>query len=132
MHLAPGESREIAWSAPLADDLVAAVVADPRAAQDAVASAWRGKLDRVHIRVPAQGQHAVDTLRTALAHMLISRTGPRLQPGTRSYARAWIRDGAMISEALLRLGREDVAEDFLRVYAPYQFASGKVPCWLDD
>ena len=44
--------------------------------------------------------------RTALAHMLISRVGPRLQPGTRSYARAWIRDGAMIGEGLLRLGRE--------------------------
>jgi hypothetical protein len=33
---------------------------------------------------------------------------------------------------LLRLGREDVAEDFLRFYAPYQFASGKVPCCVDD
>ena len=64
--------------------------------------------------------------------MLISRTGPRLQPGTRSYARAWIRDGAMINEGLLRLGREDVAEDFLRWYAPYQFDNGKVPCCVDD
>jgi hypothetical protein len=82
--------------------------------------------------VPPQGQRVVDTLRTALAHMLISRTGPRLQPGTRSYARAWIRDGAMISEGLLRLGREDVAEEFLRWYAPYQFGSGKVPCCVDD
>ena len=82
--------------------------------------------------VPPQGQRLVDTLRTSLAHMLISRTGPRLQPGTRSYARAWIRDGAMINEGLLRLGREDVAEDFLRWYAPFQFASGKVPCCVDD
>jgi len=131
MHLAPGESREIDWSAPLAGDFDVAV-ADPQAAQEAVAVAWRDKLDRVHIRVPAQGRRVVDTLRTALAHMLISRVGPRLQPGTRSYARAWIRDGAMISEALLRLGREDVAEEFLRWYAPYQFASGKVPCCVDD
>jgi hypothetical protein len=64
--------------------------------------------------------------------MLISRKGPRLQPGTRSYARAWIRDGAMIGEGLLRLGRDDVAREFVEWYAPFQFRDGKVPCCVDD
>ena len=36
--------------------------------------------------------------------MLITRDGPVLRPGTRSYARSWIRDGAMMSESLLRIG----------------------------
>jgi len=54
-----------------------------------------------------------------------------LRPGTRSYDRSWIRDGAMISEALLRLGDGDVATDYLRWYAPHQFAGGKVPCCVD-
>jgi hypothetical protein len=132
MRLQPGESREIDWIAPLSGAFDAGGGFDPQVAQAAVAQDWRGKLDRVRIRVPAQGQRIVDTLHTALAHMLISRTGSRLQPGTRSYARAWIRDGAMISEGLLRLGREEVATDFLRWYAPYQFDSGKVPCCVDD
>jgi hypothetical protein len=131
-RLGPGESRELTLVVPLSGDADASAMADPQAAQDAVAKVWHDKLDRVRIRVPPQGQRVVDTLRTALAHMLVSRTGPRLQPGTRSYARAWIRDGAMISEGLLRLGREDVAEEFLRWYAPYQFDSGKVPCCVDD
>ena len=131
-HLGPGESRELALLVPLSGDAEAVAVADPQQAQASVALAWHDKLDRVRIRVPPRDQRVVDTLRTALAHMLISRTGPRLQPGTRSYARAWIRDGAMISEGLLRLGREDVAEEFLRWYAPYQFDSGKVPCCVDD
>lgn len=131
-RLQPGESRELDWVAPLSGTLDAAANIDPQAVQDALAQDWRDKLNRVRIRVPAQGQRVVDTLRTALAHMLISRNGPRLQPGTRSYARAWIRDGAMISEGLLRLGREDVATQFLRWYAPYQFDSGKVPCCVDD
>jgi hypothetical protein len=131
-RLGPGESRELTLVVPLSGDADHLAIADPQAAQDAVVHAWHDKLDRVRIRVPPQGQRVVDTLRTALAHMLISRTGPRLQPGTRSYARAWIRDGAMISEGLLRLGREDVAEEFLRWYAPYQFGSGKVPCCVDD
>jgi hypothetical protein len=63
--------------------------------------------------------------------MLISRNGPMLRPGTRSYDRSWIRDGAMISEALLRLGETGAAGDYLRWYAPYQFADGKAPCCID-
>ena len=134
VRLQPGESRTYDWRSLLQGEEASPPPPPMEAAalQAQVAQAWRDKLDRVRIKVPAQGQRIVDTLRTALAHMLVSRTGPRLQPGTRSYARAWIRDGAMINEGLLRLGREDVAEDFLRWYAPYQFDSGKVPCCVDD
>ncbi len=133
MRLAPGESREVAWDAPLsAGGALRTDGVDPASSQADVAEQWHRVLDRVGFAVPAQGKRIVDTLRTALANMLISRNGPRLQPGTRSYARAWIRDGAMISEGLLRLGREDVAADFLRWYAPYQFDTGKVPCCVDD
>ncbi len=134
IRLEPGESRSFDWRSLLQGEEASPPLPPQEAAavQAQVAQAWRDKLDRVRIKVPAQGQRIVDTLRTALAHMLISRTGPRLQPGTRSYARAWIRDGAMINEGLLRLGREEVAEDFLRWYAPYQFPSGKVPCCVDD
>ena len=134
VHLGPGESREFDWRTPLtgspAGPLTSAVAATTLQAE--VAAAWHAKLDRVTLHVPEQGRKLVDTLRSNLAHMLISRSGPRLQPGTRSYARAWIRDGAMISEGLLRMGREDVSEEFLRWYAPYQFSSGKVPCCVDD
>ncbi|MDI9239632.1 discoidin domain-containing protein [Lysobacter sp. LF1] len=130
--LAPGESREVGWSSPLIGTASPVATSNLQHAQDEVAGQWRDKLDRVQIRVPPQGQHVVDTLRTALAHMLISRIGPRLQPGTRSYSRAWIRDGAMIGEGLLRMGRDDVASEFLRWYAPYQFDNGKVPCCVDD
>lgn len=133
LELGPRESQEVVLWLPLAGG---ATRPHPdfnaQRAQDAVAAQWREKLDRVRLEVPAAGQPLVDTLRTALANMLISRKGPRLQPGTRSYARAWIRDGAMINEGLLRLGQGAVAEDFLRWYAPYQFANGKVPCCVDD
>jgi hypothetical protein len=37
----------------------------------------------------------------------------------------------MIADALLRLGHADVAAEYLRWYAPYQFANGKVPCCVD-
>ena len=133
LQLAPGASQEVVLWLPLAGGPAQPPAGfDVERAQDAVAAAWRESLDRVQLEVPAAGQEIVDTLRTALAHMLISRKGPRLQPGTRSYARAWIRDGAMINEGLLRLGHGAVAEEFLRWYAPFQFANGKVPCCVDD
>jgi hypothetical protein len=100
--------------------------------QAAVATSWRERLERVSIDLPEPGRPLVAALRTALAHILISRDGPMLRPGTRSYARSWIRDGAMMAEALLRVGHADVAADYLRWYARYQFANGKVPCCVDE
>lgn len=128
--LAPGASKDIAWVAPLEGMLPARI--DPARDQEATERYWRGKLDEMKLQVPAEGQPVADTLRTALAHMLISRIGPRLQPGTRSYSRSWIRDGAMISEGLLRLGRPEVVKEYVEWYAPYQFENGKVPCCVDD
>jgi hypothetical protein len=134
--LAPGEIREVEWLLPLEGGIAYSHVAttgfDARIAQERVASQWREKLDQVRIKVPPQGQALADTLRTATAHMLISRIGPRLQPGTRSYGRSWIRDGVMISEGLLRMGREEVVRDYVEFYAPYQFENGMVPCCVDD
>src|SRR5207248_5774075 len=49
--------------------------------RDAVAAGWRAKLNRVSFRVPPAAQSLLDTLRTALAHVLINRAGPALQPG---------------------------------------------------
>jgi hypothetical protein len=100
--------------------------------QAVVTAAWRARLHRVAIEVPEPGRPLVAALRTALAHVLVTRDGPVLRPGTRSYARSWIRDGAMIAESLRRLGHAGVAADYLRWYARYQFASGKVPCCVDE
>ncbi|NZA28441.1 discoidin domain-containing protein [Luteimonas sp. SJ-92] len=131
MRLAPGQSREIDLRVPLGEG-TPALATGAADLQAAVAADWRDQLDRVRIEVPEAGQAVVDTLRTSLAHMLVSRIGPRLQPGTRSYSRSWIRDGAMISEGLLRMGREDVVKEYVEWYAPYQFRDGMVPCCVDD
>jgi len=131
--LQPGERREVDLLVPLIGDMpLKSNEWDADAWQAGTASNWREKLDLVRIEVPAQGQALVDTLRTATAHMLVSRIGPRLQPGTRSYARSWIRDGAMISEGLLRMGRKDAVREYVDWYAPYQFDDGMVPCCVDE
>ena len=69
---------------------------------------------------------------TATAHILVTRSGPALQPGPRRYTRSWIRDGAMMSAALLRMGRTQEVREFIRWYAPHQRADGFVPCCVDS
>jgi len=68
---------------------------------------------------------------TATAHILVTRAGPALQPGPRRYTRSWIRDGAMMSAALLRMGHVREVREFIRWYAPHQRADGFVPCCVD-
>ncbi|MBU4039631.1 MAG: discoidin domain-containing protein, partial [Alphaproteobacteria bacterium] len=117
--LQPGESRTFGLVARLAGptpDLapVADVAATLAAARSRVADEWRGKLDRFDLTLPPQAQRIEDVMRSSLAHMLMSRQGPILQPGTRSYNRSWIRDGAMMAEGLNRLGHAPLSADYLR------------------
>ncbi|CAN5149683.1 discoidin domain-containing protein [soil metagenome] len=135
--LQPGERKTLGFASPLAGGGVAPpLTGSDEAALDAiqasVAADWREKLDRFDLIVPPQGQRIEDTMRTSLAHILMSRQGPRLQPGTRSYNRSWIRDGAMMAEGLDRLGHSEISADYLRFYAPFVFSDGKVPCCVDQ
>jgi hypothetical protein len=69
---------------------------------------------------------------TATAHILVTRSGAALQPGPRRYTRSWIRDGAMMSAALLRMGHTEEVREYIRWYAPHQRADGFVPCCIDN
>ncbi len=134
--LAPGETRTFGFTTPLAgigaDRLdVTPIGLELNAHQARVATIWREKMDRFDLILPPEGQRIEDTMKTSLAHMLMSRQGPILQPGTRSYNRSWIRDGAMMAEGLNRLGHADLSAEYLRWYAPYVFENGKVPCCVD-
>jgi len=128
LRLPPGAEREIAVALPVAGTPATPTIAGVAALEARVAAHWRERLDRVRITGPTEVEDVARTLRSALGHILVNRSGPALQPGPRAYARSWIRDGALTSSALLRLGQDDVARDFLLWFAPFQFASGKVPC----
>lgn len=93
---------------------------------------WRERLNRVRLVLPPEAQPIADTFRTIQAHILINMDGPAIQPGSRTYARSWIRDGALTSTALLYTGHADAVRDFIEWFAPHQFASGKVPCVVDQ
>lgn len=125
--LAPGEKRRIVVAM---DDGATVPPAFARAEAETLAH-WRNVLGRLSLSVPPAKQAFADTVATTFSQILTSRAGPMLKPGTRSYNRAWIRDGAMMSEALLRMGRSDVARDFAEYYRGHLFANGKVPCCVD-
>jgi hypothetical protein len=92
---------------------------------------WDAELSATRVELPGTGRAMAATLRTALAHVLVNARGAAIQPGTRSYRRSWIRDGALTSAALLRLGHATDARAFLDWFVPYVFADGKVPCCVD-
>ena len=136
--LAPGETRTFGVASDLSNGGAPGEVSDRDAltllqsAQDRVAAQWREKLDRFDVTLPPEAGPVEAVMKSSLAHMLMSRQGPILQPGTRSYNRSWIRDGAMMAEGLNRLGHADLSADYLRWFAPLVFDNGKVPCCADS
>jgi hypothetical protein len=135
LSLRPADSSTILIEIPLGWGLSRRIDGSSPATIDqavsAAASAWARTLNRATITLPAAGRHVGNTVASTLGYILINRDGPALQPGSRSYERSWIRDGALTGAALLRFGHADVVRDFIRWYAGYQYANGKIPCCVD-
>jgi F5/8 type C domain-containing protein len=107
-------------------------VASRFAAQlDDVIREWRATLGCVDIAAPPAAAPVITSLKTTLAYILINRHGPALRPGSRNYARSWIRDGASTAAALLSMGLRDEVRHFIRWFAQFQFADGRIPCCVD-
>ncbi len=132
LHLAPHATQVLGIQVPWTVTPIG-TIASMEAARTRVAAGWRTRLGRVVIEAPdsAEASAVAAAMRTATAHLLMSRQGGLLRPGTRSYARSWIRDGAMMSAALLRLGEREAPEAYLAAYLPYLYSNGKVPCCVD-
>lgn len=135
--LAPGASTDVHIQVPLSPGVVvqrpynkAAEWFEQKAAS--AVEAWRPLLNRVTLEGPPEAQRLFDSVRSQLAYILINADGPRLQPGSRSYQRSWMRDGSLTGTALIYLGHADAAASFARWYAPYQRADGYVPCIVDS
>ena len=118
--LAPGATRSCVFQYRI----------EPKASMAAAAD-WRHWLPSTPWAGGEALQPAVNAAHTAAAHVLITRDGPALQPGPRRYTRSWVRDGAMMAAALLRMDCREPVREFIRWYAPFQRADGFVPCCVD-
>ncbi len=135
-HLAAGATHEVALAigrtgAPFPSPASAIPLQQLEQRRAAVIAGWRDKLGRTSFTLPPEMRDLADTIRANLGFILAQRVGPALHPGSRSYLRAWIRDGAMMNAALLRLGYPGPAREFAEWFAGYQFPDGKVPCCVD-
>ncbi len=94
-----------------------------------VVELWEGLLNKVKIDIP--DKKLLNTFRSNLAYILINADKLALQPGSRTYERSWIRDGVIISNALLYSGLFGYVKRYLDWYSNYQYESGKIPCVVD-
>lgn len=133
--LPPRDSAEIAIEIPLVPGGHATVAPGPLSgahlALGAARAAWHQSLDRTTIALPPSGAALSQTIPATLGYILINRDGAAIQPGSRSYERSWIRDGALTSTALLRFGHSEEVREFIEWYARYQAPDGRVPCCVD-
>ncbi len=129
VELEPGSPRDVWVAAPWSKD--SPVERDAPAELERTREQWKALVERVAIELPGEARDWVDSLRSNLAYVLINRDGPAIQPGSRTYERSWIRDGAMTSGALLELGLDAPVKEFLRWYAGYIGKDGWVPCCVD-
>jgi hypothetical protein len=92
--------------------------------------------ERPSLRIPPVSIHLLpdavtQTLYAQLGFIRVNRDGPAIQPGSRAYDRSWIRDGALTSSAMLRMGLADDVRAYVEWFAGHQYENGKVPCCVD-
>ncbi|MEI6059474.1 MAG: discoidin domain-containing protein [Bacteroidota bacterium] len=92
---------------------------------------WKSKVGHVKFNLPPSADRIINTYRSNLGYILVNRDNAGIQPGSRSYERSWIRDGALTSSALLKSGIVPEIKDFIDWYTENQYENGKVPCVVD-
>ncbi len=86
---------------------------------------WESRLSKPRFTIP--DADIAKTLKANLAFILVNRDGPAIQPGSRGYEAAWIRDGAMTCSALLRMGYTNEVRQYIDWYSKYLYEDGRVP-----
>ena len=92
-------------------------------------SFWENRLDRIEIDIP--DPEIINTLKTNVAYILINRDGFAIQPGSRTYESAWIRDGSMTCAALLRMGITKEVKEYIDWYSGFLLKNGEVPAIIN-
>ncbi|MCG3120457.1 MAG: hypothetical protein ALAOOOJD_03177 [bacterium] len=132
--LSPGQEKSVALAVPFHEyhspRLSATSAAITKVRQE-TAKFWEAKINTTEFRLPPSANKLVNIMRSYLGYILINRDHAGIQPGSRSYERSWIRDGALTSAALLRFGVQPEVRDYIDWYASHQYPNGKVPCVVD-
>ncbi|MHC1704392.1 MAG: discoidin domain-containing protein [Tenuifilaceae bacterium] len=134
LHLNPGENTEFYVVVPFyGDDLSNEKLKLEKVAEefDQSVNFWKEKVGHIKFNLPQSADRIINTYKSNLVYILINRDKTGIQPGSRSYERSWIRDGALTSSALLKSGIVDEVKDFINWYSDHLYENGKVPCVVD-
>jgi len=134
LHLNAGEKTELFAAVPFYGKnlLVEANLSTDISAEFAQSDDfWKSKTGHIKFNLPPSADQIVNTYKSNLGYILVNRDKAGIQPGSRSYERSWIRDGALTSSALLKSGIVQEVKDFIVWYAAHQYENGKVPCVVD-
>ncbi|HET8632695.1 MAG TPA: discoidin domain-containing protein [Gemmatimonadales bacterium] len=131
MELRAGESRTVVLAVPWHAASRVPDSAGVTASWQQAVSQWASRTRGFELDGPAAVLALEQTIRASVGYILVNRDSAAIQPGSRAYSRSWIRDAALTSSALLRLGITEPVKEFLEWFAPFQFETGKIPCCVD-
>ncbi len=134
MHLNPGEQTSFFVTIPFyGQNSIAEQTAFDRIVEETnkTTEFWKTKTGHIRFNLPESANRIIATYRSNLAYILINRDKAGIQPGSRSYERSWIRDGALTSSALLKSGIVPEVKDYIEWFTEHQYENGKVPCVVD-
>ncbi|MDP3787455.1 MAG: discoidin domain-containing protein, partial [Candidatus Omnitrophota bacterium] len=86
---------------------------------------WTELLNRLTISIPEE--RLINVMKTNIAYILINEDTPWIKPGSRNYSHSWLRDGALTSVALLRMGMVDKVRDWVDAVTSKVGEDGYVP-----
>ncbi|MBN1384474.1 MAG: discoidin domain-containing protein [Elusimicrobia bacterium] len=88
---------------------------------------WTDLLERFEITIPKSDMKMINMMKTNIAYILINKDGPWTKPGSRNYCHSWVRDGAMTSVTLLRVGLLKEVEEWINAVSKHIPDTGMVP-----
>lgn len=138
LKLKPGETRRFTFAIPQYKKTIPETLVKLSAKNDIYKTEllktkdfWQKKLGHISWKVPKELEAVFNTVKTNIGYILINRDNVGIQPGSRSYERSWIRDGALTSAALLKMGLQKEVKQFAEWYSKYLYPNGMVPCVVD-
>ena len=134
LHLNPGEQTDLFVAVPFygkntLDGKLS--IHNTKAEFTKSSSFWKSEVEHIKFNLPPSADRIINTYKANLGYILVNRDNVGIQPGSRSYERSWIRDGALTSSALLKSGIVKEVKDFIDWYTSFQYENGKVPCVVD-
>jgi hypothetical protein len=91
----------------------------------ASAKTWRELLNRLTIAIPEE--RLINVMKSNIAYIFINEDSPWIKPGSRNYSHSWMRDGALTSVALLRMGMAKEVRDWVDAVTSKVGEDGFVP-----